>query len=177
MNRRHWVMGSVATAAALAGVGAARYFGSPHAPTPQELAAENALWAMRFDQPGGGELALASLKGQPLLLNFWATWCAPCVKELPLIDAFFKQHQAAGWRVVGLAVDSPTPVRSFLGRTPLGFPVGLAGMDGVELARSLGNPSGSLPFTVIFDRNGHAIDRKLGQVEAAELERWAKQAN
>jgi len=176
MNRRRWVIGGVAAGAALAGAGAARYLGAGRGPSAEEQAAESAFWAMKFEQPAGGELALASLKGQPLLLNFWATWCAPCVKELPLLDAFSKQHQGAGWRVLGLAVDSPTPVRSFLGRMPLSFPVGLAGMEGVELARSLGNPSGSLPFTVVFDRQGRAVDRKLGQVEPAELARWAKQA-
>ncbi|MBC7717365.1 MAG: TlpA family protein disulfide reductase, partial [Pseudorhodobacter sp.] len=81
---------------------------------------------------------MADLRGKPLLLNFWATWCPPCVKEMPLLDAFYQTHRARGWQVVGLAVDSPTPVRAFLERVPVSFPIGLAGMEGSELSRALG---------------------------------------
>jgi thiol-disulfide isomerase/thioredoxin len=118
---------------------------------------------------------LADLKGQPLILNFWATWCAPCVKEMPLLDGFYREHRARGWQVVGLAVDSPTPVREFLGKLPVSFPIGLAGLNGVELSRSLGNPSGALPFSVLFDRGGRAVVRKLGLLKPADLADWLRQ--
>jgi thiol-disulfide isomerase/thioredoxin len=170
MNRRTWVLGGVAAAALAGGAG----FASRHRVTG---AAGDALgpafWALRFEQPGGGELALASLRGAPLLLNFWATWCPPCVREMPLIDEFHRQQQARGWNVVGLAIDSPTPVREFLARRPVGFPIGLAGLEGSELARTLGNPEGSLPFTVVLGRDARVIERKLGAIKPADLARWA----
>ncbi|KQU67222.1 MULTISPECIES: TlpA disulfide reductase family protein [unclassified Rhizobacter] len=167
MNRRHALtigVGGVALAAG-AGVGWWR----------ERLPdAERALWALQFDRPEGGSLPLASLRGQPLLLNFWATWCAPCVKEMPLLDAFQRTHQPAGWRVVGLAVDSPTPVREFLQKLPVTFPIGLAGLTGVDLARSLGNDRGGLPFSAVFDRDGRVIARKLGSIAEQDLAAWVQ---
>jgi hypothetical protein len=77
--------------------------------------------------------------------------------------------------VVGLAVDSPTPVREFLKRVPVSFPIGLAGMEGSELSRALGNPNGSLPFTVVLSAKGAVVAQKLGSIEASDLELWARQ--
>ena len=61
----------------------------------------------------GGKLALANFLGKPLLVNFWATWCPPCVKEMPLLDRFAQEQRAAAWQVVGLAIDKIEPVREF----------------------------------------------------------------
>ncbi len=116
---------------------------------------------------------MAALRGRPLLLNFWATWCPPCVAELPLLDQFQRDQPANGWRVAGLAVDNLVPVTAFLAKRPVSFAVGLAGMDGIELARTLGNTGGALPFTVIFDRHGQLVQRKLGAIEPRDLKRWS----
>ncbi|MDL2338352.1 MAG: TlpA disulfide reductase family protein [Pseudomonadota bacterium] len=171
MNRRGWILGTAAIAAGAAGAALSwqktRLTGDDGA----ELGPE--FWALRFDQPGGGELAMDSLRGAPLLLNFWATWCPPCVKEIPLIDEFHRTHQAQGWRVLGLAVDSPTPVREFLAKRPVNFSIGLAGLGGTELSRTLGNSGGGLPFTVVVGRSGRVVARKLGAIEPADLSRWA----
>ncbi len=140
------------------------------APDPQTAA----LWSLSFDTPDGGTLAMATLRGKPLLINFWATWCAPCVRELPQIDRFHRDFSPNGWQVLGLAVDSPTPVREFLGRVKLGFAIGLAGLDGSELARQLGNERGGLPFSVAFDAAGRVVQRKLGETSYDELAGWAR---
>ena len=131
-----------------------------------------ALWDQRFVRPEGGELVLAKLRGKPLLINFWATWCPPCVKELPEIDRFAKAHTGK-LSVVGLAIDGPEPVRAFLKRLPLSFDIGLAALDGSDLARLLGNPAGSLPFTVLLDARGAVAQRKLGETNFDELQGWA----
>lgn len=166
MNRRQWVYGGVAAAAAAAGaVWSTR--------KPSALRSSDEVWKQVLPQPAGGQLVIADLRGKPLLLNFWATWCPPCVKEMPLLDAFYQTHRARGWQVVGLAVDSPTPVRAFLERVPVSFPIGLAGMEGSELSRALGNPTGALPFTVVLNTKGDVVVQKLGSIEADELERWA----
>jgi len=160
----------VAAAAAVAGAGLAGW-----RLTPTEVApgAEDALWSLAWDRPEGGTVAAADFRGQPLLINFWATWCPPCVEELPLLDSFYRERQAAGWRVLALAIDQPSSVRQFLQRMPLSFPVGLAGFGGTELGRQLGNDKGALPFTVVFDRAGRIAHRKLGQVKADDLQAWA----
>lgn len=168
--RRRLLYAGVAGAAALGGGGLAWWKFQPHAMEP---GVEQALWSMEFDQPDGGSLALKSYAGKPLLLNFWATWCPPCVEELPMLNAFYREHAAKGWQVVGLAIDQPSAVRKFLARIPLEFPVGLAGLGGTDLGRSLGNLTGGLPFTVVFGEKGQVLHRKMGQVTAQDLASWS----
>jgi thiol-disulfide isomerase/thioredoxin len=168
VNRRLALLGGVAVAAGAAGAGAARWLTRPGAADDGA-----AIWPMRFETPTGGQLSFAELRGKPLLLNFWATWCPPCVSELPLLDQFHREQHGRGWQVVGLAVDSRGPVNEFLGKRPVGFPIGLAGMEGVELARTMGNAGGALPFTVVFDRSGEAKARKLGIIKQDDLTLWA----
>lgn len=168
-SRRTWLLGGVAAAAAVAGAAVAWWRLRPSGPAGGPA---DALWALTLDTPAGGELALASLRGAPLLVNFWATWCPPCVEEMPLLDRFFRENSASGWKVVGLAIDQPSSVRQFLARMPVSFPVGMAGLQGTELGRSLGNQTGGLPFTVVVGRDGLIRERKMGQVTPADLDRW-----
>lgn len=157
----------VAGAAGVAGLGAALWRQRSTAVEPGA-----AIWTRQFETPAGGQLALSALRGQPLLLNFWATWCPPCVRELPLLDDFQRRHAARGWRVAGLAVDNAPPVREFLRQHPVAFPVGLASADGIEVSRSLGNGTGALPFSVVFDRQGAAVRSKLGVIEPSDFDDW-----
>jgi len=170
-DRRRLVLGGAAAAAGLAGAGLAWWRYQPHAVA---AGAQAALWHLSFETPSGTQLALAPLRGKPLLINFWATWCPPCVEELPLLDRFYRENSVNGWQVVGLAVDQPTPVKAFLGKMPLSFPVGLAGLDGTDLGKSLGNLSGALPFTVVLNARGDIAQRKMGKVSEADLQQWAK---
>ena len=132
------------------------------------------IWRLRLEKPEGGELALASLRGQPLLMNFWGSWCPPCVAEMPELDQFARESAAAGWRVLGLAVDNPKAVRAFLAQHPVGYTIALAGFEGAGLSRLLGNTQGGLPFTVAFNRQGEVFRQKAGQVRLAELRQWAQ---
>jgi thiol-disulfide isomerase/thioredoxin len=166
MNRRSLLAGAVGAAAAT--VGGTFAWWRLHRP------AANPLWQLGFPSPAGGTVAMAPLRGRPLVLNFWATWCAPCIKELPQFERFHRDFGARGWQVVGLAIDSADAVREFLRRTPVSYPVGLAGMDGADLMIALGNPNGVLPFTVVFDAEGAAVQKRLGETAYEELLRWAQ---
>lgn len=169
-RRRGWMIGAVAGVAVAAGAGVAWW---RQRPGPVQNAAVDHLWAMNFETPQGGSLAMASLKGRPLLVNFWATWCAPCIEEMPLLDAFYRQHATNGWQVLGLAIDQPSSVRKFLQRTPVSFPIGLAGLEGTQLTRDLGNLAGGLPFSVVVDSEGRLRQRRMGRVSEADLKAWS----
>ena len=172
-GRRKLLYGAAAAGAGLAGAGVAWLRFTPHATSSQAV---DAFWAMRFDTPAGPSLPMAALRGKPVLLNFWATWCPPCVEELPLLDGFYRQHAVKNWQVIGLAIDQPSAVRNFLARMPLSFPIGLAGLEGTELGKSLGNLSGGLPFTVVLGADGAVRQRKMGRVTPADLAAWAQAA-
>jgi thiol-disulfide isomerase/thioredoxin len=173
MNRREWGLLGAGAAATVAGLGWQIWRGQAGlAPAGDDAPAS--LWAGRFERPEGGTLQMATLRGAPLVLNFWATWCPPCVREMPEIDRFARQFAARGVRVLGLAVDRPEAVRAFLARAPVSYTIGLAGFEGADLSRSLGNASGALPFTVVFDRRGRLVGRRLGQTSFAELSGWVQ---
>lgn len=168
---RRWMLAGVAAGAALAGGGFGLWRTRVGA---LENGATDQLWGLEFQTPQGASLPMAGFKGRPLLVNFWATWCPPCVEEMPMLDAFFRQQAANGWQVVGLAIDQPSSVRTFLQRTPVTFPIALAGMEGTGLGKALGNQTGGLPFTVVLDAKGQVHERRMGKVTEADLQAWSR---
>jgi thiol-disulfide isomerase/thioredoxin len=134
--------------------------------------ATQALWSAEFDQADGQVLRLSDFQGKPLVLNFWATWCIPCVEEMPLLNAFFQENQSKSWQVVGLAIDQPSAVKRFLKQYPVGYPIGMAGLGGTELLKKLGNPQGSLPFTLVLNATGDLVAQKLGKLSSQEMADW-----
>ena len=169
LSRRHALYAGVATLAAAAGVGVALRRHASEAVTPDAL---QAVWASEFDTPNGEALKLADFRGKPLVLNFWATWCPPCVEEMPLLDAFFRQNAPNGWQVIGLAIDQPSLGKRFMGQFPVDYPIAFGGMNGSEFGRLLGNAQGGLPFTVVFDATGNVKVQKLGKLSEDEIKSW-----
>lgn len=172
-SRRRLLLGLTAAGAGILGVGAAWWRAqTPDAPVP--TAPAEGFWSSQFETPQGGTVSMGALQGRPLLVNFWATWCAPCVEELPLINDFYRQNKVNGWQVVGLAVDKLAPVQAFLQKMPLDFPIGMAGLVGAELSRGMGNLVGGLPFSVVLGRNGMVLQRKMGRITDADLSNWLR---
>jgi thiol-disulfide isomerase/thioredoxin len=168
-NRRTALYAGVAALAAVAGAGVAwkREAGG-------EISQEawRIFWASTFETPSGETLSMATFQGRPLVINFWATWCAPCIEEMPLIDNFFRQNESKGWQVLGLAIDQPSRVRQFLTQFPVSYKIGLAGMNGTELGKLLGNDVGGLPFTVVLNADGQLLQRKLGKLTPEDIKKW-----
>jgi thiol-disulfide isomerase/thioredoxin len=170
MNRRTLLVAGAGAAAGAAGLGWA-WWQQKNAPRDDEALAQ--LWALRLPQPYGTELSFATLRGKPLVLNFWATWCPPCIREMPALDRFHRDFSGRGWQVVGIAVDNAGPVVEFLQKVKIGFPIALAGLEGIEIGKRLGNTGGGLPFTVAIDAAGRITQRKLGETQYEDLAGWA----
>jgi thiol-disulfide isomerase/thioredoxin len=170
-SRRNLILGGAAVMSALAGAGWAAWRYRLREPEDGALAA---LWELEADLPTGGVYKMSALRGKPLIVNFWATWCPPCVEEMPLLDAFYRQHAANGWQMVGLAADNASAVKKFLGKTPVQFPTPLAGLAGIELSRTLGNLTGALPFTVVINSQGAIALRHMGKLSAEQITDFIK---
>ena len=138
------------------------------------------VWSAPVLAPDGSAFSMAPFRGRPLLANFWASWCVPCVTELPLLDRFHaaqRSRGANGWQVVALAIDTSANVGRFLARTPLALPVGILDAGAYDLPRRLGNTGGGLPFTVLHDAAGRVALRHLGAVDDELLATWVSALN
>ncbi len=180
-RNRRWLLAGAAAAAAVAGATVSLRQGRPDPAAPSAPPAAGgdaaALWQQSFETPDGAPFDLRALRGRPLLVNFWATWCPPCIEELPMLDRFHRAQAgqgAGGLRVLGVAIDQPSKVRAFLQKLPVAFPVAMGGLDGTGLATRLGNTQGALPFTVVLAADGTVAHRKMGQLTPQDLEGWRK---
>ncbi|MFY8135378.1 MAG: TlpA family protein disulfide reductase [Aquimonas sp.] len=120
----------------------------------------------------GSTAKLSDFDGRPLLINFWATWCPPCIEELPLLDALHQRSGADGLQVIGIALDDPAAVEKFLGEVPVEFPMFLAKPGRVDLSTTLGNANSVLPYSVLIDAEGRIAKRKFGAFSEASLREW-----
>lgn len=109
---------------------------------------------------------------QPILINYWASWCPPCVEEMPLLDTLATTQGPDGVRVVGIALDEPDEVKDFLARHPVAFPIYLETSGPNDSSVLLGNARGVLPYSVLIDADGRLRKTKLGAFRDNELEDW-----
>ena len=173
-NGRRGVLLGAGLLAALAGVGYA-WRKNRHYDPPVEIQPPDGFWDQEWDTPqGGSKVQLQSYRGKTVLINFWATWCPPCVDELPLLNDFVAKNGTNGMQILGLAIDKPEAVLAFLKHTPLNYPVGMAGSTGRPLMNQFDNAVGALPFSLLVGAGGIVLRRKLGKVTPKDLEVWAQ---
>ena len=165
------VFAGVALVAALAGI-ALWLANSPETRDPPVELAPAALFAATFRDTNGQEQALGRFEGKWLVLNFWATWCAPCREEMPGFERLQARWSGRNVQFVGVAHDDPVEVARFGTALGIHYPLLTGGDEVDELARRLGNRAGVVPYTVLIDPRGHVLQRKVGaySVEALDAE-------
>ncbi|PMS23242.1 redoxin [Trinickia dabaoshanensis] len=186
MNRKAtFAIAALAIVAAALGVGARQWLhgdtGQGEDPARQTQASQTPptaapasdavaqLMDTQLQDVAGQAQTLARYKGHVLVVNFWASWCGPCVAEMPELVRLHDAYSSKGVQFVGIGVDSQQNIQAFLKKVPVDYPILVSGFGGADLARSLGNSAGALPFTVVIDANGVVRSTKLGQVAPVEL--------
>jgi len=123
----------------------------------------------KLTHTNGQPAAFAPYQGKYTIVNFWATWCAPCRHEMPMLSRLASQYAAKGIKTVGIALDQPEQVAEFLKKHPVDYAILMSDGDGIALMRELGNKSGGLPYTVVLNAQGKPVRQFLGLLEEKAL--------
>jgi len=165
------LIGTVAILSVAAGAG---YHGwSSRVAAEREAASRTVadrVFAARLINPQGGAPTLEQWRGRVLVVNFWATWCAPCREEIPVFVRLQERHGPRGLQFVGIAFDQPDKVADFAREFRVNYPLLLGGLDTMELLREAGNRAGVLPYTLVIDRQGKVVSREPGGLKEGRLE-------
>lgn len=139
-------------------------------PDPASLGVPlDALWTAQVKDLSGRPVNLAAYKGQPLVINFWASWCGPCIEEMPDFQRASQTDSGKRVKFIGIGIDYARNMQPFANKLGITYVLLESGAQGVDLVKALGNASGALPFTLILDRTGAPVTRKLGKLEYGEL--------
>lgn len=133
----------------------------------------NRVFDLVVDNTQGKEQSLSIYEGKPLVINFWATWCPPCVEEMPDLDALSQKYEDI--QFVGMAIDTQRNVQRFLEKIPVSYDLYVPGHSGVKTMKELGNTKAGLPYTLVIDAAGHIRHRLLGQINKDELDQLLSQ--
>ena len=112
--------------------------------------------------------------GRPLLINVWASWCGPCIEEMPELDRYARSQDKQGVQVLGLALDTPENIHEFLGRVPVAYPILVDTPGPADASVWLGNRKGVLPYSVLVGADGRILKQKIGPFASGEIDGWAE---
>lgn len=157
---------------AAAALGLGFVLGGWHRDHPHEAASTEPVPAPAFSlvDLNGEAHTPERYTGKLLLINFWATWCTPCVLEMPRLDAAYKQYAERGLAILGPALDDSAAVSAFLAEKPVSYPVTVGDQALFELMDDFGDTLGALPFSVLIDREGRVVERHWGELTQEQLD-------
>ena len=158
---------AVLAIAGIGALGAGIYFYQRGTGAPSDAAP---LYALALPDVDGKSQTLEQWRGRVLVVNFWATWCAPCREEMPEFVRLQKEYGSKGLQFVGIAVDEADKVRQFANELGLNYPSLIGGYGALELSRTLGNGVMALPFTVVVGRSGGIELTQLGPLKPAQIQ-------
>lgn len=138
-------------------------------PAPAKDQAVQQLWALQLKDAQNKTSALNQWQGKTIVLNFWATWCAPCVQEMPELQALQMEFQTKDVQLLGIGIDSASNIAEFAQKHQISYPLFAAGMEGTQLSEAMGNQHKGLPYTVLIDRQSHIVKRYSGRLDIAQL--------
>lgn len=176
MKRAHALVLFAAAAVAAAGGGAVyhQWSRAGGAVAAGSGAVVEQVYAARLADLKGGIQTVGQWQGQVLVVNFWATWCAPCREEIPGFARLQERYGPRGLQFVGIAIDQPDKVTEFSREFRINYPLLIGGLESMELMRQAGNRAGVLPFTLIIDRGGNLVSGEPGGLKEARLEQLIK---
>ncbi|MBI1889983.1 MAG: TlpA family protein disulfide reductase [Burkholderiales bacterium] len=129
------------------------------------------LLAQSLPDLNGKSQALAQWKGKTIVANFWATWCPPCIEEMPELSALQEEGKAKNIQIIGIGIDSVDKIQEFSYKHKISYPLYVAGMQGAELAKEMGNSKGGLPFTLLITPDGQVKRTYTGRLDMTGLRR------
>ena len=164
-----------AVVAGLSGAGGVAYQlssrGNGAEPAMDPGAVVERVLRVRVADVKGGTQSLEQWRGQVLVVNYWATWCAPCREEIPVFVRLQERYGRRGLQFVDIAIDQPDKVAEFASEFRINYPLLLGGLETLELLRQVGNRAGVLPYTLVIDRKGNLVSREPGGLKENRLER------
>jgi thiol-disulfide isomerase/thioredoxin len=171
-RRETLILGAAGVAAAAAGflIGPVLLQSTGKGKAQELRSEEGILRTTTLVDLAGKPRRLDEWQGRVLVCNFWATWCAPCREEIPMLMLERAKYEKSGLEIVGIAIDNVAKVGEFATSLKITYPILLAEANGLDLMRKLGNGAGGLPYTVIADRRGALVHRKLGAMTQADLD-------
>ena len=169
MNRRQWiVITAISLLALLAGVVSSHWISQTGLASDPSI---KAFFANAWQTPEGKPANSEDWRNKVLVVNFWASWCPPCVEEMPALNKIAQEYADKNVLIVGIGIDSPSNIREFLEKTPVSYPIVIGGLEGSNLSKQMGNTQGALPYTVIINPQGKSIYTKLGKINEDDIKK------
>ncbi|WP_114689230.1 TlpA family protein disulfide reductase [Polynucleobacter necessarius] len=174
MNRRQWIMiAAIGLIALLGGILTSQWISKTGLASDPAV---KALFANAWQTPNGKTANTEEWQGKVLVVNLWASWCPPCVEEMPTLDKLQKEFLRQNVLFVGIGIDSPSNIREFLEKNPVSYQIMIGGLEGSNLSKQMGNTQGALPYTIIINAKGKATYSKFGKISEDDIRNAIKSA-